>query len=86
VQTTIIGTSIIDYTLHRAKINNHVYGLSTFYTPIPYSRQVVRCIVILLYTSLLEGGSMILEYIARFVVGGLLVCAFALVSEICQPK
>ena len=29
---------------------------------------------------------MILEYIARFVVGGLLVCVFALISEICKPK
>jgi hypothetical protein len=29
---------------------------------------------------------MVLEYIAKFVVGGLLVCAFALISQICKPK
>jgi hypothetical protein len=29
---------------------------------------------------------MLLEYIARFVAGGLLVCAFALVSEMYKPK
>jgi Protein of unknown function (DUF3147) len=29
---------------------------------------------------------MILEYITRFVVGGLLVCAFALLSQLCKPK
>jgi hypothetical protein len=29
---------------------------------------------------------MVLEYIARFIIGGLLVCAFALLSEICKPK
>lgn len=29
---------------------------------------------------------MVLEYIARFIVGGLLVCVFALVSQICKPK
>jgi hypothetical protein len=29
---------------------------------------------------------MILEYIARFAAGGLLVCVFALISEIFKPK
>lgn len=29
---------------------------------------------------------MILEYIARFIAGGLLVCVFALISEMCKPK
>jgi hypothetical protein len=29
---------------------------------------------------------MVLEYLARFVVGGLLVCAFALISEMGKPK
>jgi hypothetical protein len=29
---------------------------------------------------------MILEYVARFIVGGLLVCVFALISQICMPK
>ncbi len=29
---------------------------------------------------------MILEYLARFVAGGLLVCLFAFISEICNPK
>ncbi|HXR64357.1 MAG TPA: DUF3147 family protein [Ktedonobacteraceae bacterium] len=29
---------------------------------------------------------MLLEYIARFVVGGLLVCLFALISQVCEPK
>lgn len=29
---------------------------------------------------------MILEHIARFIAGGLLVCVFALISEICMPK
>jgi hypothetical protein len=27
-----------------------------------------------------------LEYLARFVVGGLLVCIFALISQMCVPK
>lgn len=29
---------------------------------------------------------MIVEYIARFVAGGLLVCVFALISQVCKPK
>ncbi|GCF10298.1 DUF3147 family protein [Dictyobacter arantiisoli] len=29
---------------------------------------------------------MLLEYLARFLAGGLLVCIFALISQICQPK
>lgn len=29
---------------------------------------------------------MVLEYIARFAVGGLLVCLFALISQVCEPK
>lgn len=29
---------------------------------------------------------MLLEYIAKFLAGGLLVCAFALISQICMPK
>jgi hypothetical protein len=29
---------------------------------------------------------MILEYVARFIAGGLLVCVFALISQICMPK
>ncbi|MGH2480305.1 MAG: DUF3147 family protein [Ktedonobacteraceae bacterium] len=29
---------------------------------------------------------MILEYLARFLVGGVLVCVFAFISEICMPK
>lgn len=29
---------------------------------------------------------MLLEYLAKFVAGGLLVCAFALISQICMPK
>jgi hypothetical protein len=29
---------------------------------------------------------MILTYLARFVVGGLLVCVFALISQVCKPK
>ncbi len=29
---------------------------------------------------------MLLEYLARFIVGGLFVCIFALISQICQPK
>lgn len=29
---------------------------------------------------------MILEYIARFIAGGLLVCVFALISQVCMPK
>lgn len=29
---------------------------------------------------------MLLEYIIRFVVGGLLVCSFALISQLCKPK
>jgi len=27
-----------------------------------------------------------MEYIARFVAGGLLVCLFALISQVCEPK
>lgn len=29
---------------------------------------------------------MMLEYVAKFVAGGLLVCIFALISQICKPK
>ena len=29
---------------------------------------------------------MVLEYIARFLAGGILVCLFALISEVCKPK
>ena len=29
---------------------------------------------------------MILNYLARFVAGGLLVCVFALISQVCMPK
>lgn len=29
---------------------------------------------------------MLLEYIARFVAGGLLVCLFSLISQVCEPK
>ncbi|HEY3993636.1 MAG TPA: DUF3147 family protein [Ktedonobacteraceae bacterium] len=29
---------------------------------------------------------MLLEYIARFIAGGLLVCLFALISQMCEPK
>ncbi len=29
---------------------------------------------------------MILEYLARFLAGGLLVCVFAFISEVCKPK
>ena len=29
---------------------------------------------------------MILEYLARFLAGGLLVCVFAFISEICKPR
>lgn len=29
---------------------------------------------------------MLLEYILRFLAGGLLVCLFALISEACEPK
>ncbi|GHO82809.1 DUF3147 family protein [Dictyobacter formicarum] len=29
---------------------------------------------------------MLLEYLAKFIAGGLLVCVFALISQICMPK
>jgi Protein of unknown function (DUF3147) len=29
---------------------------------------------------------MVLEYFAKFVAGGLLVCIFALISQVCMPK
>lgn len=29
---------------------------------------------------------MVLEYLARFLAGGLLVCVFAFISEICKPR
>lgn len=29
---------------------------------------------------------MLLEYVIRFIAGGLLVCLFALISEVCEPK
>jgi hypothetical protein len=29
---------------------------------------------------------MLLEYVAKFVAGGLLVCIFALISQACKPK
>lgn len=29
---------------------------------------------------------MVLEYLARFLAGGLLVCVFAFISEVCKPK
>ncbi len=29
---------------------------------------------------------MILSYVAKFLVGGLLVCVFALISQVCKPK
>ena len=29
---------------------------------------------------------MVLEYIAKFIAGGLLVCLFALIAEVCEPK
>jgi uncharacterized membrane protein len=29
---------------------------------------------------------MILSYLAKFIAGGLLVCVFALISQVCKPK